>query len=344
MALRLGLGLYIGAAGVGLPAPSVTVDAPVSTGGNSILLAGVATTVSGTCTAGTTVTVAWNGVLLGSAAVVGTSWTYAWTPTAPQEGVFNLTATATNPAGGLFTVSAAKTPLVLADASLRVRANDTATYTRTGGALTSVINAATGATASTLIGTPGWTADDAGSGKPAFTFATNQGVGGTEAALVSVLSGGAKPFACFVVHRLAGLDTTGVYFGSALSSHAGNHQTHFGQSTAGAGIHYFYRISGAGNRIFLDTVLPTAAGRQILETRSADGLSVFGRLNGGTEVSEVLTDLTGVAPNRWAIGCAYGSAPSLFLTGSIFEILHINAHKSPTIMTAIRDRLAADWI
>lgn len=345
MAIRIGLGLHLGMAGVGLPPPAAPViSAPVSTGGNSILLAGVATTVSGTCEAGCSVDVYWNAVLLGAAVVVGTNWTYSWTPSSGQEGVFDLTAVATRTSDLQVSVaSTAKTPLVLADASLRVRANDPTSYTRTGSALDSLINQRTGASYAAKISNPGWTADDAGSGKPGFTFDGASALGGTEAAMLSVLGGSEKAFACFIVQRSASADPASNYtwLSAALSSSAGQQQTSFGLSNAGSGFFFFFRINTTARTWDSEA---SATGRQIVEYRSTDGLTVFCRKNGGTESSETLTAIGANSPDRIAFGCTYASTPTFFFTGTLFEVLHINAHKSAAIMTAIRDRLTADWI
>lgn len=335
--MRNGFRLLIGAVGVGLPPPTIALDSPSS---GALLLAGVQYTLAATVEAGCTVN-AYNGVtLLGAATVIGTSATYAWTPSSGDEGATSLTMVATRIIGGLTATSNVRAPYVLANAALRTRANDTASYTRSGSNLLSLVNQQTGVSASTLIGAPGWTADDNGSGLPGFTFNGASGVGGTEAQLLTALGGADHAFAAFVVARPAVAKANGVYFGSALSSHASQQVMHFAQSNSGAGLHYAYRIN---TTVRLWDSEPAANTRHIIEWRTTDSLTVFCRKNGGAESSETLAALGTVSPNRWAVGCQYASTPNVFFTGTIFEILYINAHKSSTIMTEIRTRLAADW-
>lgn len=309
----------------------------------------VAYTLEGTCDLGAAVEVYWAGVKAGDAVVIGTDWSFVWTPDWDDvivvnglNGDFLFVADGSSPIAQIDAL--VYSPILETGVLLWTSAKNTAHYTETAGALTSVVNGISSVSVSTLTGAPGYSATGIDS-RPAFTFNGSSAIYGPEAAVGNAQNGVPPAFSCFVVGTVVTPATNSPLFCIARSTTNSNNAVYWGTNTVSGG-RWTYARRGAGAAAEQSDSTAYTTGTQIFESQSAGGagVAVFTRVNGGTELSEALTGTEQPAScDRWGFGARVDSTPDLFTTGALGEVVYASTRLSSAAHTRLRNYLAAEW-
>ncbi len=214
-------------------------------------------------------------------------------------------------------------------------ASNPASYTESGGTLTSLISLVSGTPLTTITGAPKLVIDPRDN-RPAFYGSGADAVMGTDATMAAAATGTNRPFTCVAVFQVAATSGTGYLFTCNLSS--GTHGWYLGQVSPGI------RIAQAGPGGFISATSENAvAGLLIVTTRSPDGLTVYTSVNGAPETSVTVAAHGAMSPDRVGIFTTSGSSPGTRFNGHLRELAFFGSDLGATAAASMAASMLAKW-
>ncbi len=214
-------------------------------------------------------------------------------------------------------------------------ASNPASYTESGGTLTSLISLVSGAPLTTIIGAPKLVTDPRDN-RPAFYASGSDAVMGADATMAAAATGTNRAFTMVSVFQIAAASSTGYLFTCNLSS--GTHGIYLGQVSPGI------RVAQAGPGGFISATSENAvSGLLIVTTRSPDGLTVYTSVNGAPETSVTVASHGAMSPDRVGIFTTAGSTPGTRFTGHLREHAFFGSDVGATVAASMAASMLAKW-
>jgi hypothetical protein len=218
---------------------------------------------------------------------------------------------------------------------------DAASFTDSGGFVTSITNKASSTAWTEGTVPPAWSST-AFNGLPGMAPTGTRRIISTEAAVVAALSGGAA-YTVFYAGAVNTADAAMAFFGAGNSGQATASTRFFGNNTTGAGVWIVSARNNANTIVNVESTGAANTDSNVFECYT-DGSVTSLQINGAAADPNGAAQATGaLTPDRASLFSRPASTPGIMLNGEMGELLLYSRLLNATERDQVRAYLGARW-